>query len=422
MANELQGNINKKLLKAFTKNFMSDIVVANTVDRQVLVNDFDPSTGTQVAMKRGTQYTPQRSDDGDLTSATANPIRVGQVLGEVGQYITVFVENTQVEEALETDQLDQLMKPITEDMSITLESELVDRMIKNAALVSGTTGTKVNKWSDIANAGALMKEVGVPAGERYAVISNFEEVSLANVQAGLGVNPEVSSAWNTATIRERFGGFDRVLSSNNLPQYQVGTATAAALSATPNATYTQYKNTYQMSLNLSGVTPSTGTFKAGQQIQIAASKLVNMRNQRLVRKDANDIPITLTVMEDATASAGVITGLVVSGAAIYEAGVLSSFNTVSRALASGDALVLLGTANSVQRPALAYHKQFFGLGSVQLPKLHSIDSSIINYNGFSIRVHRFSDGLGNKNRYRFDMLPTFACFNPFWGLQLHGTT
>jgi hypothetical protein len=422
MANELQGNINKKLLKAFTKNFQSEIVVAQTVDRQVLVNDFDPSTGTQVAMKRGVQYTPQRSNDGDLTSATANPIRVGQVLGEVGQYITVFVENTQVEEALETDQLDMLLKPIAEDMAITLESELVDRMIKNAALVSGTTGTKVNKWTDVSNAGALMKEIGVPAGEVYAVLSHFEAAALANVQSGLGVQPEVSSAWATATIRERFAGFDRVLTSNNLPQYQIGTATAAALSATPNATYTQYKNTYQMSLNLSGVTPGTGTFKAGQQIQIAASKLVNMRNQRLVRKDANDIPITLTVMQDATASGGVITGLVVSGAAINEAGVLSSFNTVSRALASGDALVLLGTANSVQRPALAYHKQFFGMGSVQLPKLHSLDSSIINYNGFSIRVHRFSDGLGNKNRYRFDLLPTFCCFNPFLGMQLHGTT
>ena len=134
MANELQGNINKKLLRSFTKNFMADVVAAKTVERQLIVNDFDPSTGTQVAMKRGVQYTPQRSNDGDLTSATANPIRVGQVLGEVGQYITVFVENTQVEEALETDQLDQLLMPIAQDMAITLESELVDRMAKKRCL------------------------------------------------------------------------------------------------------------------------------------------------------------------------------------------------------------------------------------------------------------------------------------------------
>lgn len=421
MANELQGNINKKLLRSFTKNFMADVVAAKTVERQLIVTNFDPSTGTQVAMKRGVQYTPQRTNDGDLTSATANPIRVGQVLGEVGQYITVFVENTQVEEALETDQLDQLLAPIAQDMAITLESELVDRMAKNAALVSGVTGTSVNKWSDVAEAGALMKEIGVPMGEMYSLISNFEEVKLANVQSGLGVNPQVGEAWTTATVRERFAGFDRVLTSNNLPQYTAGTATAAALSATPIATYTQYKDSYQMTLALSGVTPATGTFKAGQQIQIAASKLVNMRNQRLVKKDGNGVPITLTVLED-TAAVGGVASIKVSGAAIIEAGVLSSFNTVNRALTSGDALVFLGTASADVRPSLFYHKQFYGLGSVQLPKLHSLDSNVMNFDGFSIRVHRFSDGIGNKNRYRFDMLPTFACFNPFWGGQLYGTS
>jgi len=38
MANELQGNINKKLLRSFTKNFMADIVAAKTVERQLVVN------------------------------------------------------------------------------------------------------------------------------------------------------------------------------------------------------------------------------------------------------------------------------------------------------------------------------------------------------------------------------------------------
>lgn len=421
MANELQSNINKKLLKKFVPNFLADTVACRTVERQVLVNDFDPSTGDQVAMKRPPQYTPQRTDDGNMTGLDDNPIRVGQVQAEVGQFITVKVEATQVERALQLDQLDELLKPIATDMVISLETELVQRMCNAAALQSGAKGTIINKWSDIANGGALMKEVGVPNGQRFALISNFEEVNLANVQSGLGVQPEVGSAWADATVRERFAGFDRVLASNNTAEYTIGTATAAALSATPNATYTQYKNTYQMALNLSGVTPGTGTFKAGQQIQIAASKLVNMRNQKIVRTGAGDVPITLTVLEDATAAAGVITGLKVSGAAINEAGVLSSFNTVNRALASGDALVLLGTAGSTVRQSLAYHKGFFGLGSVRLPKLDSLDSMIVEEQGFSIRVHKYADGTANKAMYRFDMLPTFACFNPFWGMQLSGT-
>ena len=421
MANSLQSNYNKKLLMQFTKSFMSELTIAKSVERQVLVGDFDATTGGQVAMKRPTQYAPQRTNDGDLSAANTNPIKVGQVIGEVGQYCTVLVEATQTEKALQLNQLDELLRPAAVDMAIAVESELARRMVSAAALTSGTKGTLINKWADVANAGALMKQAGLPEGDKYCVVNNFEQVALADKQNGLGVNPNVNDSWSSATIATRFGGFDRVLTSSNLAQYTQGTATAAALSATPVATYTQYKDTYQMSLALSGVTPATGTFKAGQQIQIAASKLVNFRNRNIVRSTAGDVPITLTVLEDATASGGVIAALKVSGAAIFENGVDAAFNTVNRALASGDAIVFLGSASSTQTPALAYHKGFFGMGSVQLPKLDSLDSMVMNYEGFSIRVHKFSDGKANKSFYRYDLLPTFCCFNPFWAAQVSGT-
>lgn len=421
MPNSLQSNYNKKLLKQFAASFMSELTIAKSVNRQVLVNDFTPDTGGVVAMKRPTQYAPQRTNDGDLSAASTNPIKVGQVIGEVGQYCTVLVEASQTEKALQLDQLDELLRPAAIDMAIAVESELASRMVKAAALTSGTKGTLINKWSDIANAGALMKQAGLPEGDKYAIISNFEEVNLADKQNSLGVNPDVTDAWHTATVRERFAGFDRVLTSSNLAQYTVGTVTAASLSATPASTYVAYKDSYQMTLALSGVTPATGTLKAGQQIQIAASKLVNFRNRNIVRSTAGDVPITLTIMEDVTAVAGAIAAVKVSGAAIFESGVDAAFNTVTRQIQSGDALVFLGTASSTQTPALAYHKGFFGLGSVQLPKLDSLDSMVMNHEGFSIRVHKFSDGKANKSFYRYDILPTFACFNPFWGIQVSGT-
>ncbi len=421
MPNSLQSNYNKKLLMQFTKSFMSEITIAKSVERQVLVDQFDATTGGQVAMKRPTQYAPQRTNDGDLSAASTNPIKVGQVIGEVGQFCTVLVEATQVEKALQLNQLEELLRPAAVDMAISVESELAARMTRAAAMTSGTKGTLINKWSDVANAGALFKQAGAPEGDKYAVINNFEQVNLADKQSSLAVNPNVDDAWANATVATRFAGFDRVLTSSNLAQYTQGTVTAAALSATPAATYVAYKDSYQMSLALSGVTPATGTIKAGQQIQIAASKLVNFRNRNIVRSTAGDVPITLTVLEDATAVGGVIAALKVSGAAIFENGVDAAYNTVSRALTSGDALVFLGSASSTQSPALAYHKGFFGLGSVQLPKLDSIDSMVMNYEGFSIRVHKFSDGKANKSFYRYDILPTFVCYNPHWGMQVSGT-
>lgn len=426
MANNYQSNINNKLLKSFIKGFESTTVLTNTVSKQ-LVNDFDASTGSAygaVSMKRPPQYVPQRTPDGDVTGST-NPVKTGKVQGEVSEngYITVYVENTQVEEALEADQLDELLRPISEDMVVELESELATYMTKNTALVSGDTGTAINKWSDVARAGALLKEIGAPTGMKYAAISSFDETTLADLQTQLGVNPDVNEAWAGAVVKEKFAGFNQVLTTNNLDEYTAGSDdTGITLASTPSATYASYKDTYRMSLPMTGFTISTaGVLKAGQQIQFASSLMLNLRNRKIVRDAGAGIPITLTVLEDVNSDGSGDAAVEVSGAAILEASLEGAFNTVSVALQSGDSVVVLSSADAVHRPALAYCEGFVGMGSVVLPKLHALDSSIVNYKGTSIRVHRFSDGAGNKNRYRFDILPTFATFNPFWGMQLHGS-
>lgn len=426
MANEYQSNINKKLLKSFTKGFESSTVLMNTVSKQ-LVNDFDPSTGGEygaVSMKRPPQYTPQRSADGDMSGNTANPVRTGKVQGEVSEngYITVFVENAQVEEALEADQLDELLRPISEDMVVECESELAKYMTKNAALSSGDMDSAINKWSDVANAGAFLKELGAPAGRKFAAINSFDETTLADLQTQLGVNPDVNEAWAGAVVKERFAGFDQVLTSNNLDQFTSGDEDGAGLtlSATPSGSYTAYKDTYRMTLTIAGAAAGA-TLSAGQQLEFADSLMLNLRNRKELRKGANGIPLTLTILEDAVADGGGVFTVSVSGAAINETDVASAFNTVNKALASGDTVIVRGSADTSYRPGLFYCEGFVGMGSVVLPKLHATDSMVMNYKGTSIRVHKFSEGLQNKNQYRFDILPTFATFNPFWGGQLYGS-
>ncbi|CAM0101288.1 hypothetical protein PODOV084v1_p0005 [Vibrio phage 340E47.2] len=424
MNNNYQSNINKKLLKSFAKSFESQTVLTNTVSKQ-LVNDFDPSTGRgfgQVALKRPPQYTPQRTIDGDLTAGMANPVRVGQVQAEVSNYITVYVENTQVEEALEADQLDELLMPIAEDMIIELETELALYMASNSSLISGDPDNQINAWSDIAAAGAYLKEIGAPSGKKYAVINSFDETELADLQTQLGVNSEVMTAWDGAVIKKHFAGFQDVMTSNNLPQYTAGNQTSGlTLGATPAATYTAYQNTYRMSLVITGATANTGMLRQGQTLEFPGTSIVNMRNRKLLQRSGSNVPFTVTVLEDATADGSGNMTVSVSGAAIFESGVNSAFNTVNRALTSGDAVnVLDSTANQIVRPALAYCEGAFGMGSVVLPKLHALDSMVMNHKGISIRVHRFSDGVANRNRYRFDLLPTFATFNPQWAMKMHG--
>ncbi len=428
MANDYQNNTNKKLLKQFAKSMESSTVLTNTVSKQ-LVNDFDASTGRdygQVSMKRPPQYTPQRTSDGNMTaSGTTNPVQTGKVQAEVSNYITVYVENEQVEEALETDQLQELLNPIAEDMVITLETELALYMAKNASLISGDPDNPIAKWSDVANAGALLKEIGAPTGKKYGVVNNFTQTDLADLQTQLAVNPEVGSAWNDAIIKRNFGGLNEVLTTNNLPSYTSGTASAGiTLGATPAATYSTYANTYQMTLALTGLGAGE-TLEVGQVLEFPATFLTNMRNHKQIFNGGTGIPFTGTVLTGGAADGSGDLTVVISGAAIYDVSgvnqVNSAFNTVTRALTSGDTVnVLESNASTTYRPALAYCEGFVGMGSVVLPKLHATESMVMNHKGMSIRIHKFSDGAANKNRYRFDMLPTFATFNPAWGVKMHG--
>lgn len=423
MANNYTSNTNVKLLKAFAKGFESSLVLGKTTTRQ-LVNDFDASTGSgygAVSMKRPNQVVPQRTTDGDMSAATANPIKVGRVQAEVSDYVTVYIENTQVEEALEADQLDELLKPVAMDMAVEVESELASFMAKNAALQTGDPDTAITKWSDIASAGSLLKEIGAPAGQSYGVINNFTQTDLADLQTQLGVNSEVSDAWSSAMVRRNFAGLD-ILTTNNLPEFTMGNTTSGlTVQATPLATYDAYKNTYRMTVVLAGATPTTGTLNAGTVLQFEGSNLLNLRNRKVLRKAGAPIKFTATVLDDATADGSGNITVNISGAAINEAGVNGAFNTVDAPITASDAVTVLNsTSGGIYRPEMAYCRDFCGMGSVVLPKLHATDSNVINFNGMSIRVHKFSDGVGNKNRYRFDMLPTFACFNPQWGVKIGG--
>ena len=432
MANSLDSNTAEKLLKQFSANFVSDGVLTQTCGKQV-VNDFDASTGDKVSMKRPTRYVPQRTADGDFTGKEFNPISTGKIQGEVGEYITIFTEMKDIEMALQLDQLgdgsenmNTLLGSAAYDMATEYETDLGGRMMRAAALNSGDVGTAISKWSDVASPGSLLDEIGAVKGNRYVALNSYSEQNLADFQTTLGVNTEVSSALSDATIRRKFAGFDNVMTTNNLPQKTHGTETATlAVAAPPLQTYNSAKDTMQMSLALSDGTAG-GTITAGQQLRITERSFINMRNRKVVLDGAGaPIEYTCTVLEDATADGAGNYTLLVSGAAIVEAGVNAAFNTIGSAIATDDVVELLGSADATYRPNLAYcGPDFFGCGSVQLKPLTNCISKVITDDnlGISIRLTMDSDIIGNKNYARWDILPTFVCYNPFFGVQVGGAS
>ena len=419
MANNLNSNITRKVARVFLDAFEASRVVTKTVDTQLLNGKFNPSSGSNVDFKRPHDYNSIRTSGGDISSSTKSDIVAGKATGTVQDYFTAATEWGNVEEALELDQLDQILEPMARRIVTDMELDFAAFIRNNAGLKYGTHGTAVDAWSDVAGAGATMDAIGAPmSAEKYYLMNPFTTTALASAQSGLNAaDGLVRTAWEKAQISQSFGGM-MALTSNALSSFTSSDAAdrVGALAATPDSTYVTAKDSMQQTLSVSGLDGTV--IKAGDQVSITGVNRLNVATrQPMIDATGTAVPWTGTVVADATITAGAAT-IVVSGAAIYEAN--GQYNNVDAAPTSGDVVTVLGATSALYQPNLFYSKQAFGIGTVKLPKLYSTDTIATTSDGFSIRVSKYSDGDANTQKIRFDCLPAYACFNPLFAGQGFG--
>lgn len=420
MANNLESNVSKIVARKFLEHFESSRVISKTVDTQLIAGMHGPSTGDTVYLKRPHQFKAINTADGDLTGL-GNNIISGQAPATTQDLASVKVEWNSVEEALELDQLDEILRPAAEELVIDVEKRLIDYIIANSNLSYGDSANAVSKWGDVAGAGALMDALGVPmSGDRYYVMNPFTSVALADTQSGLasGNNKLVDTAWEKAQLSANFGGL-KALTSNALRSYTSGDSAdrVGALSANPDVTYVTHKDTMRQTLAVSGFT-ANATIKAGEIIEIAGRNRVNSRNGEIVLNGATAELFRAVVAQDVTLDGSGAGNIVISGPAIYEA--TGSYNTVDSAPVSGDVITLKSAASTVIQPNLFYHKQAFALAAVELKKLHATDTIMNTLDGMSVRMTKYSNGDAGTNKVRFDLLPAFGRLNPFFAGQGFG--
>lgn len=420
--NNLDSNVSQIVLKKFLPGFMSDLVLAKTVDRQLLAGEIDSSTGDSVSFKRPHQFSSLRTATGDISGQTKNNLVSGKATGRVGNYITVAVEYGQLEEAIKLNQLDEILMPVRQRIVTDLETELAKFMMNNGALSLGSPNTPINKWSDVAQTASFLKDLGVNEGENYAVMDPWSAQRLADAQSGLhGSDKLIQTAWEDAQISGNFGGIRALMSNGLASRTQGAFGGTLTVQANPTVTYIAVKDAYQFTVTLAGATASVNGFlKAGDQIKFTNTFWLNQQSKQALYNGSTPISFTATVLQDANSTAGGQVTVTLSGVPIYDAAPQQQYNAVSRQVVAGDAVTVIGTASQTMKPNLFYNKYFCGLGTIPLPKLNSIDSAVATYEGFSIRVHKYADGDANVQKMRFDLLPAYVCFNPHMGGQFFG--
>jgi P22 coat protein - gene protein 5 len=417
MANNLTGNVSQLVLKKFAPGFTNTNVLLRAVDRQVIQGEINENTGESVRLKRPMQYKAIRTAGGDLTAQTSSALISGTIEARTSNMCTVFIEYTQIEEAIRLNQWDKILEPAYERMSTEIELELAAYILNNAgAGCLGTTGTAITKWSDVAQCGSFLTDLGLSVGRKYAIMDPWAAQALADKQSALGSgNVElIRTAWEDAQISGNFAGV-RALMSNALANRTSGSAAGAAsvtVKTTPDATYTVAKDTMRMTITLTGASLATKALKAGDQLSFPATSWINQQTKQVLFRNGSKVPFTATVLADASASGNDIT-VSVTTAPVFDT-TNPQFNVVDRAVTAGDSVTILGAASTLYKPNIFMHEKAVAMGTVPLKRLKGWDSSVMTSEstGLSMRATEFSDPITGVQGMRIDLLPAFGLLIP----------
>jgi hypothetical protein len=311
--------------------------------------------------------------------------------------------------------MDEIMKPLANRIVTELELDIANRMLLGGGLLVGTPGTAVTKWSDVAAANTLLEDIGAPTEDCYYVMTPGTREKLADAQKGLGSGSEelVNEAWRKSLVSKDFGGL-MALSSNSLKSYQAGAASdrAGTVSAVGTQTWAANKDATTITISVTALSASTtAAVRAGDVIQITGRNRVNPHTQQVMFDSSGTaVKFTGVVQSTANSDGSGVVALTISGNAIYESG--GKYNNIDSAITVGDVVTVLGTADTVYKPNLFFHRDAFTMATIKLPKLHSTDTYITTKDGFSIRVSKYANGDANTNKVRFDLLAAFGVINP----------
>jgi hypothetical protein len=414
MANNFDSNVEKRIASSFGKAFQSQRVLTKAINSTIADNKFTPFTGSTIYVRKPYESKIVRTSGGDITGQT-DDIVSGQVPVTVMNMFTTFLDWNVVDEALKMDSMDEIMKPCATRIVTELELDIANRMLLGGGLLVGSPGTAVTKWSDVAAANTLLTDIGAPAEDCYYVMTPGTQQALADAQKGLsnGDGSLVNDAWRNSLVSKNFGGLT-ALSSNCLKSFTSGAAAdrAGTVTGTVSQTWALNKDSTTQTIAVTAFSADTAAaFKAGDVVQITGRNRINPHTGQLLMDAAGaSVKFTGIVQADVATVGSGVASLVISGNAIYESG--GKYNNIDSSITAGDVITLLGTAGTVYKPNLFFHKDAFTMATVKLPRMYSTDTYITTKDGFSIRVSKYADGDANTNKVRFDLLAAFGVINP----------
>lgn len=314
----------------------------------------------------------------------------------------------------------------TQDLTLSIE-EYSERYIQPAAIAlanqidsdlcglynrvfqyTGTAGTAPTAFTDFGAAAVRLDDAAVPAEMRRLVLNPAAHLKAADLLKGL-YNPELVKGAVRGRSVGPLAGFETYM-DQNVKRHTPGTwgTTPLVAGGSQSVTYANATHTYgstSQTLNIDGLTATTGTVKTGDRFTIANVFAVNP-----VSKETLTTLQEFVVQADATADGSGAATITISPAIITS----GAFQTVSAAPADNAAITRVSSAYAAN---LAFHKNAFGLVTVPLEMPDGAAwKARESHNGYSIRVVKDYDIENDVDIIRLDILygvktlyPELAC-------------
>lgn len=279
---------------------------------------------------------------------------------------------------------------------------------KRVASYVGTAGTTPSSFLNFGAAATRLDDMAVPNESRRLVLNPAASLYAADMLKGVN-NPGIVSGALRGRAVGQLAGFDTYM-DQNIKRQTVGTwgTTPLVNGASQSVTYAAATHSYgstSQTLNIDGLTATTGTVKEGDRFTIAGVYSVNP-----VSKEATTTLQEFVVLADATAS-GTGTAAITISPAIITSG---PFQTVDAAPADNAAITRVSSNFAAN---LAFHKNAFGLVTCPLEEPDGAAwAKRQSHNGLSVRVVKDYDIDSDDEIIRIDILygvkalyPELAC-------------
>ena len=299
---------------------------------------------------------------------------------------------------------ERFIEPAASKLAAKIEQDLIRRATIATANYVGTPGTPFNSLATALAARTKMTQNLAPNERRGILLNAGQSASMVDALKGLYNDTKRVGNQYEDGVMSRAGGFSW-RESESIHTHLNGTVTAATLGGA-------VANGADL-VALAGVTPATGTIKAGTVFTLPGVLAIHPET-KAVRKDLQQF----TVLEDVTAAGGTAS-VRIWPAINWDA--TKQWQNVAAAPAANAPLTFVAGASPGIETALAYVREAFSVAFVDLEMPDGVDfKSRISHDGIRLRLLRDYNIKSDKIATRLDVMYGFKAVRPEWACRIAG--